>query len=63
MAIKSGVNSKIYHRWQTLSSCKWLTFCWRCGLIALKNLATQKAINAGCFKEEDTVIDVTERHI
>lgn len=30
----------------------WLKFCAKCGLIALKNEATQKAIKAGCGGDE-----------
>jgi hypothetical protein len=32
---------------------KWLRFCWLCGLIALSNDATKKALNSPCRGEED----------
>lgn len=55
---KKGVSEKTPHRWFTPKENKWLTFCWRCGLMSLKNALTAKAIKAGCFKEEDVVMDM-----
>jgi hypothetical protein len=47
----------IPHHWFTPSvkgSCgKWLTYCARCGLVALKNEVTQRAIKAGCWDGKD----------
>ena len=57
--VKRGVSEKTPHRWYTPRGKPWLTYCWRCGLMALKNAATAKAIRAGCFREEDVVLDVT----
>lgn len=31
---------------------RWLVFCRRCGLVALKNEATQKALRARCSADE-----------
>lgn len=64
--MKRGADTKTGHRWYTpkikgrgMASGSWLTYCWRCGLVALKNEATQKAIKAGCYREDDVVLDVT----
>jgi hypothetical protein len=35
-----------------VSRVPWLKFCRRCGLIALKNERTEKAIRAGCGADE-----------
>lgn len=55
---KKGVSSKTPHRWMTPKRLPWLTFCWRCGLMHLKNQLTAKAIHAGCYAEEDVVMDM-----
>lgn len=57
--MKRGTSAKVPHRWRTPSYARWLTYCPRCGLVALKNAATEKAVKAGCFKEEEAVLDVT----
>lgn len=55
---KKNTDAKVGHRWWTPKRQGWLTFCWRCGLMSLKNEATQKAVSAGCFKEEHVVEDI-----
>lgn len=62
--MKKGVDAKTPHRWHTpnlkgTAGGKWLTYCWRCGLMALKNEATYKAVKAGCFRDEEVLLDVT----
>lgn len=57
---KKGVSDKVPHRWMTPKRLPWLTFCWRCGLVHLKTTPTFKAVKAGCFKEEDTVMDMEQ---
>lgn len=62
--MKRGVSDKTPHRWFTpnlrsRTVGNFLTYCWRCGLVALKNDATARAVRAGCFKEQDVVLDVT----
>lgn len=56
--MKKGLSAKVGHRWFTPKRLPWLTFCWRCGLVALKNAATTKAIKAGCYTEENVVEDM-----
>jgi len=41
----------IFGSW--LSCCPWLRWCRRCGLIALKNERTEKAMKAGCEADDD----------
>jgi hypothetical protein len=36
------------HSWFKYKKIPWLTFCRRCGLVFLKNAATEKAIKNGC---------------
>lgn len=36
------------HHWYTPKRAKWLTHCALCGLVALKNEASQKAVRAPC---------------
>lgn len=50
--MKRGVKERQGHHWITPKRLGWLTFCWRCGLVALRNSLTQKAIKAGCFDAE-----------
>lgn len=38
------------HRWFTIKRFPW-TFCGKCGLVCLKNEATQKAMNKSCKGE------------
>lgn len=51
--MKKGVSNKVGHRWFRPKRAPWLQYCWRCGLVALKNPATEKAIREGCFKDEE----------
>jgi len=57
--MKRGVSEKVGHRWHTPKGKPWCTYCWRCGLMALKNEATYRAVKAGCFKDEEPILDVT----
>lgn len=57
--MKKGVSDRVPHRWRRPRYATWLEYCWRCGLVALKNAVTRKAIDAGCFKEEEAVLDIT----
>jgi len=51
--VKIGVNSKVGHRWWTPKRQGWLTFCWRCGLVRLKNELSARAVAAGCFEDDE----------
>lgn len=57
--MRRGVSSKVGHRWRRPSYATWLEYCQRCGLVALKNEATYRAIKAGCFLEDEVVMDLT----
>jgi hypothetical protein len=62
--VKKGVDARTPHRWYTPNikgsvSGAAFTHCWRCGLMALKNEATAKAVRAGCFRDEQVLLDVT----
>jgi hypothetical protein len=56
--MKKGVSAKVGHRWFKPRCLLGLEFCSRCGLVALKNTASEKAIKAGCFAEETVVEDI-----
>jgi hypothetical protein len=58
--MKRGVSERVPHRWFTPKRQPWLRFCWRCGLLHLKNPATEKAIKHGCFAEDTVVEDVVK---
>lgn len=61
--MKRGISEKVPHRWHTpnlrSTAGNFLTYCWRCGLVALKNEITARAVRAGCFTNEEVVRDVT----
>lgn len=57
--MKKGVSDKTPHRWHRPKVAPWLQYCWRCGLVALKNERTEKAIKAGCFTQDEAVLDIT----
>lgn len=41
------------HRWYAPKRLPWFRFCIVCGLLALKNAVTEKAIKKGCCREDE----------
>lgn len=44
------------HSMTHIKNCSWPVFCKRCGLVALKNKVSQKALQRGCIEYHETVI-------